>query len=93
MSNVDENNIVDVKRRARAAQAVQFTGKNNTEVIAFVRDVAGESARNGGSYLTVTTDTHSSRARKGDWVVLDADGTVLVLDQERFDLLFALKGR
>lgn len=92
--SVDSNNILTVKRRAKAAAAVQFTGKNGAEVVAFAREYAGEhiSARNGGSYVTLSYPNEGGRARKGDWVVVDSDGSLLVLSPERFDLLFAIKG-
>ena len=95
MSDVDKNNVLTVKRRAKAAAAVQFTGKNGAEIVAFVKEYASEpsiTVRNGGSYVTISFPNQGGRARKGDWVVVDSDGTVLVADPERFDLLFAIKG-
>ena len=91
MTDLDTNNILTVKRRPKKAAAVQFTGKNGREVVAFVSEYSGENARNGGSYVTVTTDAYSSNARKGDWVVVDSDGSVLVLTPDNFDLLFEIK--
>lgn len=92
-NTVDPNNILTVKRRIGKAEAVQFTGKNGSEVAAFVNAHSGSgTARNGGSYVTVTIPNAGGRARKGDWVVVDTDGSVLVLTQGRFDLLFAVKG-
>lgn len=91
MATVDTNNILDVKRRAVKAKAVQFTGKNGGEIVAFVRE-NNEQARNGGTYVTITTDANSYRARKGDWVVLDADGTLLVYTPDAFAKFFLIKG-
>lgn len=88
----DLNNILDVKRRAVAAKAVQFTGKNGGEVAAFVRE-NGEAARNGGTYVSVTTDASAYRATKGDWVVLDADGHCVVYSPDDFAKLFLIKGK
>lgn len=96
MTDVDKNNVLTVKRRAKAAAAVQFTGKNGAEIVSFVKEYAGEgdnlAVRNGGSYITISFPNQGGRARKGDWVVVDADGAILVLTPERFDLLFAIKG-
>lgn len=94
MATTDENNVLTVKRRAKAAAAVQFTGKNGAEIVAFVKEYAGDHihTRNGGSYVTLSHPNQGGRARKGDWVVVDADGTVVVADPERFDLLFSIKG-
>ena len=92
MTDLDTNNIIAVKRRAVGASAVQFTGKNGAEVVAFVTEIGQEQARNGGSYVTVTTDAFSANARKGDWVVIDADGSILVLTPPNFAKLFAIKG-
>lgn len=94
MAETDKNNVLTVKRRALKAAAVQFTGKNGAEVVAFVREYAGEhvQVRNGGSYVTISYPNQGGRARKGDWVVVDADAAVVVADQERFELLFAVKG-
>ena len=91
-AEIDTNNIIAVKRRAIGASAVQFTGKNGAEVVAFVKDIGQEDARNGGSYVTVTTDAYSAKATKGDWVVVDADGTILVLTPPNFAKLFSIKG-
>lgn len=91
MAELDSNNIISVKRRAISASAVQFTGKNGGEVVAFVKDIGQENATNGGSYVTVSTDAYSAKATKGDWVVVDADGTILVLTPPNFEKLFALK--
>lgn len=87
----DTNNILDVKRRAVKAKAVQFTGKNGAEIVSFVRE-NNEQARNGGSYVTLSTDTASSRVRKGDWVVLDADGSLAAYSPEAFAKFFLIKG-
>jgi hypothetical protein len=90
---VDTNNILNVRRRPVKAQAVQFTGANGKEVAAFVKQHAGAgTVRNGGSYVTVTIPEQGGRARKGDWIVIDADHSVLVVTPDRFDLLFAIKG-
>ena len=90
----DTNNILTVKRRPKTAAAVQFTGKNGAEVVEFVKEYHGEdlTIRNGGSYVTISIPNQGGRARKGDWVVVDSDSTVLVLTPENFDLLFAIKG-
>lgn len=94
MTVTDKNNIMTVKRRAKAAAAVQFTGKNGAEVVAFVKEYAGDhiQTRNGGSYVTLTYPNQGGRARKGDWVIVDSDSTVIVADPERFGLLFSIKG-
>jgi hypothetical protein len=89
----DENNVLEVRRRPAKAKAVQFTGKNGAEVVDFVKENAGEdTARNGGSYVTITIPNAGGRALKGDYVVIDTDRSVLVLSPDRFDLLFAIKG-
>lgn len=91
--NVDTNNVLAIKRRPLKATAVQFTGTNGAEVTAFVKAHAGdETARNGGSYVNVTIPNAGGRARKGDWVVVEADGSILVLTPGRFELLFSIKG-
>lgn len=94
--NLDINNVIPVKRRAKDAVAILFNGKNGADVVALVKQnsEAGEDiiARNGGSYVTISYPNQGGRARKNDWVVVDSDGSVLVLDQERFDTLFAIKG-
>lgn len=91
------SNIVSAKRRAVGVMAVQFTGKNGSEVVTFVRG-SGEQAtkgvevRNGGSYVTITEVGAGGRTRKNDWVVLDADGKFRVYSPEEFAKLFLTKG-
>lgn len=94
---VDTNNVLAVKRRAIAAQAVQFTGRNGAEVVAFVRAAdekatKGVTARNGGSYVSVSDIHGGGRAKKGDWVVLDGDSVFRVYSPEEFAKLFLIKG-
>lgn len=97
VTTVDTNNILSVKRRAITVPAVQFTGRNGAEVVAFVRGAGDEATkgvnvRNGGSYVTITEDGAGGRARKGDWVVLDADGKFRVFSPEELAKLFLIKG-
>lgn len=97
MALVDFNNILTVKRRAISVLAVQFTGKNGAEVVSFVRNAdekftKGVQVRNGGSYVTIVEDGAGGRARKGDWVVLDADGHFRVFTPEELAKLFLIKG-
>ena len=97
VTTVDTNNILTVKRRAISVLAVQFTGKNGAEVVAFVRGAdkkftQGVDVRNGGSYVTITDIHAGGRARKGDWVVLDADGKFRVFSPEELAKLFLIKG-
>lgn len=97
MTAVDTNNILSVKRRAITVLAVQFTGRNGAEVVAFVRSAdekftKGVTVRNGGSYVSITEDGAGGRVRKGDWVVLDADGKFRVFSPEELAKLFLIKG-
>lgn len=89
-ADLDTNNILDVRRRAVKAQAVQFTGKNGREVVAFVRE-SGEEAQNRGSYVSVVTDASSDRVKKGDWVVKDADDAIRVFKNDQFNTFFLIK--
>lgn len=97
MSTTDKNNILTVKRRAIKAAAVQFTGKNGGEVVAFIKEYYGEyegqTVRNGGSYVSFNDGNHisSGKVRKGDWAVVDANGALLLLPQDQFELLFSVK--
>ena len=90
-AQVDTNNVLDVRRRAVKAKAVQFTGKNGAEVVAFVKST-GQNTRNGGTYVKLSDDAFERKALKGDWIVWDATGRLEVLSQEGFDRLFAIKG-
>lgn len=97
MPETDVNNLMLLKRRSLQVLGVQFTGKNGAEVVAFVRNAdekftKGVEARNGGSYVTITEVGAGGRARKGDWVVLDADGRFRVFTPEELAKLFLLKG-
>lgn len=94
-TTADTNNVLSVRRRAVKAQAVQFTGKNGAEVVAFLKERLGknESARNGGSYVSVVkSDNHNFRLRKGDWVVIDADGSIDGYSPDAFAKFFSIKG-
>lgn len=92
MGNLDLNNVLDVKRRPTHAKAVQFTGKNGAEIVAFVREFfdssPGYEVRNGGTYVNVG----SNRLRKGDWVVLESTGGLNVLPDQDFEALYSIKG-
>lgn len=90
-ATVDDNNVLHVRRRPVKAQAVQFTGKNGREVVAFA-DSIGHVAKNGGSYVKFPNDATQRTARKGDWVVWDATGRLEVLDSTGFERLFSIKG-
>lgn len=97
MSIIDTNNILTVKRRAISVLAVQFTGKNGAEVVAFVKGAdpkftKGVEVRNGGSYVTISENGAGGRAKKGDWVILDADGQFRIYSPEEFAKLFLIKG-
>ena len=97
MATVDTNNILTVKRRAISVLAVQFTGKNGAEVVAFVKSAdpkftKGVDVRNGGSYVTVSEQGAGGRAKKGDWVILDADGRFRVYSSAELAKLFLIKG-
>ena len=95
-TEVDTNNILTVKRRSVQAKAVQFTGKNGAEVVAFVNaeliaDRSSVHVRNGGSYVTISDPGAGGRARKGDWVVFDVDDRFRVFTPELFSKLFLIK--
>lgn len=97
---VDANNVLDVRRRALKASAVQFTGKNGKEVVAFVNeseDCLESTGRNGGTYVQLkgrTPDGIELKAniRKGDYVVFDADGGLYVYPVDEFARFYAIKG-
>lgn len=94
---VDANNILTVKRRAVKAEAIQFTGKNGAEVRVFLETldpIAGiNRARNGGSYVKIIFNHKMEEtARKGDWIVNDANGEVGIYSPEVFSKLFLIKG-
>ena len=95
-TEVDTNNILNVKRRAVGVEAVQFTGKNAREIIAFVKDRLGDPAwlntRNGGTWIKFHTNSHGYKALKGDYVVVDADEIVRTYTAEEFKKLFLVKG-
>lgn len=80
---------INVKRKPVVGTAIQFDGSNGAAVVQFVRD-AGENARNGGSYVTVTTDTHSERITKGSWVVVEPS-SVTTWSDEGFKAAFVTK--
>lgn len=94
--STDTNNVLDVRRRPVKAKAVQFTGKNGSEIVSFIKDTYPELAvRNGGSYVKMTPpEGHgvSGTARKGDWAVIDANGVFHFLDNDEFLRLFSIKG-
>ena len=95
-TEVDTNSILSVKRRAVGVEAVQFTGKNAREIIAFVKDRLGDPTwlhtRNGGTWIALHTNSHGYKALKGDYVVVDADGIVRSYSPEEFKKLFLVKG-
>lgn len=97
MTTTDKNNILTVTRRPVKAAAVQYTGKNGAEVVSFIKEYFGEpegfKVRNGGSYVSVNDGNHisSGKLRKGDWAVVDANGALLLLPPEEFDILFNIK--
>lgn len=100
MSEVDLNNVLTVKRRSlSSSKAVQFTGKNGREVVAFLKSELGESGspgnltvKNGGSYVKAHYNGETGRkAVKGDYVVVDVDGSLRIYDPETFTKLFLVK--
>lgn len=95
---VDTTNILDVRRRALKAKAIQFTGKNGKEVVAFINttdDGLDSVGRNGGSYVSIKSQTvpdEKGTVRKGDYLVLDAHGYFVVHTPEDFAKFFLIKG-
>jgi hypothetical protein len=80
---------IQVTRKPVAATAIQFDGSNGAAVVQFVKD-AGENARNGGNWVSVSTDSSSTRLRKGDWVVVEPSG-VTAWSEEGFKAVFKTK--
>lgn len=80
---------IRLARKSAPATAILFDGTNGAAVVQFVRD-AGEQARNGGSYVSITTDAYGVRARKGDYIVLDSDGSIKTYNQEGLDKFFKI---
>lgn len=94
---VDTSNILDVRRRQVKAKAIQFTGKNGKEVVAFVKaseDLNESTARNGGSYVSIKSekDQLKSTVRKGDFLVLDVHDNFVIYEAEEFLKYFSIKG-
>lgn len=78
---------ITLTRKPTRATAILFDGTNGAAVVQFVRD-AGESARNGGSYVSINTDSQGIRVRKGDYVILEADGSLSKQTKEGLDKLY-----
>jgi len=86
--------VINLKRRAVSTAGIVFTGKNGKDVVQFVKDYAGEQnqLKNGGSYVKIATnDGRLLKATKGHYVIVDADGELLVVDDDRFTLFFLVK--
>ena len=93
MNVVDDAPVaVIARRRSIQVKAIQFTGSNGRDVVAFAKGLSDKvEARNGGSYVSIHYYEHSARLRKNDWLVQDADGVFRKYDVETFAKLFSSK--
>ncbi len=87
-------NALQLKRRAVKAAGILFDGRNGREVAQFAREFGGFTARNGGSYVSVHSATgESARVRKGEYLVVDADGSLKKYTEEEFSTYFLPTGK
>lgn len=83
--------IQKLKRRALQVEAIQFTGTNGAQVVAYAREnFAGNvDARNGGTYVSIHVDEKGVRLRKGDWLVRDVDDAPVRVTDAELDKYFS----
>lgn len=82
MSNI--NGIFTTKTRPRAAQFLQFTGKNGKDIIEFADGAKWLTLRNGGSYIKVVWPNGDTfNFRKGTIFVRE-DKNLYMYDYEMF---------
>ena len=64
---MSESNPMKYRKKPVVIEAVQFTGKNQCDVVAFTGDVAGVTSEDGD--LMIVTLEGSLRASPGDWII------------------------
>lgn len=77
--------IQDFKTKSKKVTAIQFTGKNARDFVEFVNSNTTQVvAKNGGTYIKLIHIGEVITARKGDWIVLDAEGDLEWMTDDMF---------
>lgn len=81
--------VTKFKKKPTTIEAVEFTGKNGKDIVAWVRDNGGE-IRNGGSYLKINTWEGVMTVSKSAMVVRGIAGEFYPVDKEIFKALHVI---